>query len=128
VSTGVGRDRLDPLLSEEDEEWGDWAYGLSLDELDESLLRKVGGGRVPDLRRRGSGFGGCSRRFVLRSSFCRSVLTKLYLAGFLSAVRKCVASSGSASESSNTSSLAVGGGLEGRSARDGAVDSLWGLV
>jgi hypothetical protein len=86
-------------------------YGLSLDDPDDSFFRKVGGERCLDSRRRGSGWGEASRRFVRKSSFCRSVLTKLYLAGFLSVARRRVVSSASVSESSKTWSLGAGGGL-----------------
>jgi hypothetical protein len=52
----LGREGLDlrvPLLSEDDDECGDWAYGLSLAELDDSCVRRVGGGRWPASRLRG---------------------------------------------------------------------------
>lgn len=57
VSTGAGRGFLLPLLSEDDEERGDCAYGSSLGELVDSALRNDGGGRSPESRRPGSGRG-----------------------------------------------------------------------
>lgn len=75
VSTGTGLDLLVPPFNEEEEECGDWAYGLSLGEPVDSRLR--GGDGCLESGLLGVGLSFLSRKFALRSSFCRSLLTKL---------------------------------------------------